>query len=142
MIETFLSIFGFSFHFIGIALLMLYLLSITNDQTQVNQSRAILLWMGCGSLFITEFQIVSESASIFDQIKRGRSELIWQTSSLFYPILFIGLTLGLLSKATQQKAGLKTKQTTELNFWLIGLFLGTLILTYLYGQLGLLVYTT
>ena len=141
MVETFLSILGFSFHFIGIALLMLYLLSITSDQIQVNQSRAILLWMGCGSLFIAEFQIVSESASIFAQIKRGRDELNWQASSLFHTILFITLALGLLSKATQLKANIKTKQTIELNFWLIALFLGTLILTYLYGQIGLSVYS-
>jgi len=97
--------------------------------------------MGCGSLFIAEFQIVSESASIFAQIKRGRDELNWQASSLFHTILFITLTLGLLSKATQLKANIKTKQTIELNFWLIALFLGTLILTYLYGQIGLSVYS-
>lgn len=98
--------------------------------------------MGCGSLFIAEFQIVSKCADIFIQIKRGKSELIWQISDLMLPILFFTLSLGFLAIAVKTKGKGGGKQIFEVYFWVIGLFLGTGILTFLYGQLGWLVYTT
>ncbi len=142
MTNPFLAFFGFSLHLIGITLLMLYLLMVNNRQIQVNQLRTTLLWAGCGSLFIAEFQIASKCSSLFFQIKKGKDELIWHMSDLSLPFLFSALALGLLSTAVKKGNHEAGEQTFEIYYWIIGLFLGTVILTFLYGQLGLLAYTS